>query len=528
MTIQTQQAPDEIINDQWASELLSELPERLSHRILEWADRAPDNEALVDDEVRWTFAELGREVRRATQWLQEQGVRPGDRIMTVGENGRALVVLVLAASELDAWVAIVNARLSAQEVDLIRDNCQPRRIFYTTAVSPEASGHAARHGAETTWQEGMGELAVGELAQTSQEAVKAAGAEQVAAMIYTSGTTGNPKGVMLSHRGIQYIAAVSAGMRRIGPGHRVYGVLPMSHVFGLASVCVGALYNGACLYPVPRFEADTTLKALVDEGISILQGVPAMFARLLERLKQRGQSLEAPELVYISTGGASIDGDLKRRVEEAFGLSLHAGYGLTEASPTVSQTRADEHHDNLTVGRVIPLMEYRLEPLGDQPLEEGVGELWVRGPNVMLGYYRQPEATRQCLTEDGWLNTGDLARFDEKGFMFIVGRSKELVIRSGFNVYPPDVEAVINEHPEVTLSAVVGRSVPGNEEVIAFVQPESGSMLDETQLRDFLAEYLAPYKRPSEIYIVDSLPATATGKILKGQLREQAQRGVSS
>lgn len=522
------QAPDELIHGRWASELVAELPERLSTRVLELAERQPRQEAIVDGEVRWSYAELAGEVRAAVDWLASLGVRPGDRLMTVSENCRALVVLLLAASEMDAWLAIVNSRLSAKEIDLIRDNCEPRRVFYTTAVSKEARGHGERHGAKTFHHASLGELMIGALADTATEPVHASGAEQVAAMIYTSGTTGTPKGVMLTHRGILYIASISGGMRHLTQGQRVYGVLPMSHVFGLASVCMGSLYNGACLYPVPRFEAPALARALVDERISVLQGVPAMYARMLEYLKHRNMALDAPALIYISAGGSPLDDDLKRRVEAVFGLTLHNGYGLTEASPTISQTRIDDRHANTTVGRVLPLLEYRLEPLGSADAEAPeTGELWVRGPNVMRGYFRQPEATRACLDDDGWLNTGDIARVDGSGELHIVGRSKELIIRSGFNIYPPDVEAVINEHPEVTLSAVVGRQVAGNEEVIAFVQCEPGATLSEEDLRAFVAERLAPYKRPSEIFLVDALPATATGKILKGHLRRQAQEGHS-
>jgi len=523
---QAMRAPDELINGRWASELLTELPERLSTRVLELAERQPLQAAIVDGDVRWNYTELASEIHAAVDWLVSLGVRPGDRLMTVSENCRSLVVLLLAASEMDAWLAIVNSRLSAKEIDLIRDNCEPRRIFYTTAVSKEARLHGERHAAQTYQHPSLGEMMIGELVDSSPEPVHASGAEQVAAMIYTSGTTGTPKGVMLTHRGILYIASISGGMRNLAAGQRVYGVLPMSHVFGLASVCMGSLYNGACLYLVPRFEAPELVKALVDERISVLQGVPAMYARMLEYFKQQGTVLQAPALVYISAGGSPLDADIKRRVESCFALTLHNGYGLTEASPTISQTRIDEHPASTTVGRVLPLLEYRLERLDNSDEEAPeTGELWVRGPNVMRGYFRQPEATRACLDAEGWLNTGDIARVGADGELFIVGRSKELIIRSGFNVYPPDVEAVLNEHPEVTLSAVVGRQVCGNEEVVAFVQCVPGAAVTEGELRGFAAERLAPYKRPSHIVLVDALPATATGKILKGQLRQQAQEG---
>ncbi|QJQ98986.1 class I adenylate-forming enzyme family protein [Halomonas sp. PGE1] len=523
----THRAPDESIFGRLASELVAELPERLSTRVLDNARRIPNQPALVDGEVRWRYADLGREILEAREWLASLGIRPGDRLMTVGENSRALVVLLLAASELDAWVAIVNSRLTAKEIDLIRDNCLPRRIFYTSEASPDAEAHGCRHGAEPLVHPSLGALRVGRLADSDPEPVAASGAEQVAAMIYTSGTTGPPKGVMLTHRGILYIASISGGMRHLSEGQRVYGVLPMSHVFGLSSVCMGSLYNGACLYAVPRFDAAMLLDALKRERITVLQGVPAMYARTLEFLRQRGQALEAPALIYISAGGSPLDADIKGRVETAFGLTLHNGYGLTEASPTISQTRIDDRHVSNTVGRVLPLLEYRLEPLGasgDKADDcDEVGELWVRGPNVMKGYYRQPEATQACLNQDGWLNTGDIARVDEDDQLYIVGRSKELIIRSGFNIYPPDVEAVINEHPDVTLSAVVGRQVSGNEEVVAFVQCEPGANLEETALRAFISERLAPYKRPTRIVLMDSLPATASGKILKGRLRDMAQ-----
>ncbi|AMD00193.1 class I adenylate-forming enzyme family protein [Halomonas chromatireducens] len=522
------QAPDELIFERLASELVAELPERLSSRVLINAERLPDRPALVDGHVRWCYAELGREIEAAVEWLVESGIRPGDRIMTVGENCRALVVLLLAASELSAWVAIVNSRLSAHEVDSIRDNCQPRRVFYTSEASPEAEAHGLRHGAVAYSHSSLGQLRISALLETAPEPVESSGAEQVAAMIYTSGTTGTPKGVMLTHRGILYIASISGGMRHLSPGQRVYGVLPMSHVFGLSSVCMGSLYNGACLYTVPRFDAAAMLEALDVERITVLQGVPAMYARTLEYLRRQARPLVAPSLSYISAGGSPLDSDTKQRVESTFGLTLHNGYGLTEASPTISQTRIADRFDNNTVGRVLPLLEYRLEPLDDSGENEqgsdDVGELWVRGPNVMKGYFRQPEATRACLNEEGWLNTGDIARFDEDDQLYIVGRSKELIIRSGFNIYPPDVEAVINEHPDVTLSAVVGRQVEGNEEVVAFVQCEPGATLSEAELHAFIGPRLAPYKRPTRLVMMDALPATASGKILKGRLRDMAGR----
>lgn len=517
-------APDEQINGVWASGIAAHLPERLHLAVAEWIDRSPDALAVVDHEVRWTYRDLGAAADTARQWLEAQGLRRGDRLMVVSENSRALVTLLLAASQLDVWVAIINARLAPNEIDAIRDNCQPRRVMYTIDVSPEAAAHGDRHGATTLEVPPLGRLAVGPLDESSAPMpVEERGAGQVAAMIYTSGTTGVPKGVMLTHLGVLFIGRVSGGMRKLQPGKRVYGVLPTSHVFGLSSVCIGSLANGACLYAVPRFEPKALIDTLEQEPIGVLQGVPAMYARALEYLAKRDQPFQPMALEYMSAGGAPLDLDLKNRVESVFGCTLHNGYGLTEASPTVSQTRIGEHHETTTVGKLLPGMSAKLLNNDGIEVPAGeIGELWIKGPNVMKGYFRNERATTDVLTADGWLNTGDLSRFDEQGNLYIVGRSKELIIRSGFNVYPPDVEAVLNSHPDVTLSAVVGRAVPGNEEVIAFVQPVPGSSLTPEVLRAYAAERLSAYKRPSHLVFMETLPATATGKILKSKLRDLA------
>ncbi|MCC5858997.1 MAG: AMP-binding protein [Ectothiorhodospiraceae bacterium] len=527
MTVNTVlRAPDEPINGRPASELLAALPDRISRAALQWAEREPDRPALVDGDVSWSYAELGAAIRGARDLLRSLDVRPGDRIMVLNENSRALIALLLGAAELDVWVAVVSARLSAKEVDTIAGAADPRRLLYTTGVSPEAAAHADRHGAQRRLLPDLGEIAVGLLRERAEpEPVHASGRDQVATLIFTSGTTGVPKGVMLTHRNMLTVAAFTGGLRELGAGDRVYGVLPISHVFGLSSVFLGTLFYGATLQLEARFEPARLAEALEHQGVTVVQGVPAMFQRLLEYLRVQGRELRAPFLRYMSVGGAPLDPAVKERVEQAFGLPLNNGYGLTEAAPTISQTRIHGPHDTISTGPVLPLLEYQLKrDQADAENDPEVGELWVRGPTVMKGYFRRPEATAEVLTADGWLNTGDLARLDGQGNLYIVGRTKELIIRSGFNVYPPDVEAVITEHPDVTLCAVVGRAVEGNEEVVAYVQLVPGSMATATEIRAFASERLAPYKRPSEVVIMDSLPATPTGKILKARLRQQSDK----
>jgi acyl-CoA synthetase (AMP-forming)/AMP-acid ligase II len=225
----------------------------------------------------------------------------------------------------------------------------------------------------------------------------------------------------------------------------------------------------------------------------------------------------------MSSGGSPLDLAVKAGMETLTGAVLHNGYGLTEAAPTVTQTRLDAPRQDDSIGPALTGVELRFVDAAGRDVPEGeIGELWVRGPNVMKGYYRDPELTQHTITADGWLKTGDLCRIDPDGAVFLVGRAKELIIRSGFNVYPAEVEAAFNAHPAVTQCAVIGRKVPGNEEVIAFVQVAAGANVTEPELRAHATQRLAPYKVPAHIVVMASLPASSTGKILKSRLADMA------
>jgi acyl-CoA synthetase (AMP-forming)/AMP-acid ligase II len=506
--------------------LLSSLPSRIDDIVALQAARMPEGEALREGERASTFAQLEASTAAVAQRLAAAGVLPGDRMLVVGENCAALVALLFGIARIGAWPVLVNARLSAREIDAIRDHCAPRRIVYATHVSVEAAEHAARHGAaEPFIVPKMGDLLMGgQDRECLPEPVAAGLATRVGALIYTSGTTGDPKGVMLTHRNPLFIAKVSSTLRRLGPGDRVYGVLPVSHVYGLASVCLGTLFAGACLHLEPRFSPSGFAHALAHFGITVAQGVPAMYARLLEHIKATGQSFAAPQLRFVYAGGSPLDAALKTEVERLTGLTLHNGYGLTESAPTVTQTRLESPRRDCSAGPALPGVELRVvDARGCDVASGDPGELWVRGPNVMRGYYRNTELTARTIDADGWLKTGDVARIEGDGALFIVGRIKELIIRSGFNVYPAEVEAVLNAHPAVTQSAVVGRAAADNEEVVAFVELAPGRAVTVEELAQFAAGRLAPYKRPAEIVILPALPASATGKIRKQMLRAMAE-----
>jgi acyl-CoA synthetase (AMP-forming)/AMP-acid ligase II len=291
-------------------------------------------------------------------------------------------------------------------------------------------------------------------------------------------------------------------------------------------VLLGTLLSGATLYLSWRFDPVAALTALERDKLTVMLGAPAMYALLLEYAKLKGiESLRFPALRIIASASAPLQPALKSAVERVVGMVLHNGYGVTECSPTIAQTRVESPCHDTSIGPVFPGVEVLLIGTDGAAVTDGeVGELRVRGPNVMKGYYRAPQETAAAINSEGWFNTRDLARFEGEN-LFIVGRTKELIVRFGLNVYPAEIEAVLNTHPAVTRSAVIGQSVEGaagDEEVIAFVQLLSGSSTTTTALAEHASLHLAPYKRPSRILVVPEMPTTPTGKIVKGELAKLA------
>ena len=469
--------------------------------------------AIVDHDGReYSYAALNNIIHDVTGRLRRHGIRAGDRVLIVSENSVTYLVAIMALSHLDAWAVLVNARLTEAELARLTEVSDARCAIFTPEASTAAQAHAGYMGAITLGQLPCGDLLVSRVRNTMPEPVEG-GEDQTAALIYTSGTVGEPKGVMLTHGNLLFMCRTSSGLRQIGPDDTTLAVLPGTHIFGLTSVFLAALMGGSRLIVMPRFDADEVLRH-IRRDVTILPAVPQIFSALLKRLKELGIPRPEHTLRYIYAGGAPLDLSLKQRAEAAFGLTLHNGYGLTEASPGIATTRMDAPRSDAAVGRPIPGQEVRIH----EPDEDGVGELWARGPNIMKGYFRNEQATQAALAPDGFLRTGDLARQDPDGTLHIAGRLKELIIHSGFNVYPPEVEAVLTAHPCVSTSAVIGRARNGNEEVLAFVTTQD--RVSETELIDWVRQRMAAYKVPVRVIIADALPQAATGKILKHRLLE--------
>lgn len=490
-----------------------------------WAERAPGRIALVEGSRNYSYFELDKFVCDTADMLRRSGIGPGDRAMIVCENCCAAVVTYFAATRIGAWPVIVNARLADREIDDVRDHSGARRLIYTTAASPRAKAHCLRHGGVVVGSGPFGDIALGPLNESAEaEPVDGTLTSDVAALVYTTGTTGRPKGVMLSHENLLFVARESAKIRDLRPDDGIFAVLPISHILGLTGVLISSLLSGARVHLTSRFDPAAVLSAINKDAISVIIGTPPMYAMLAEYVdRNKHLPVGGQALRLISAAGAPLDAATKAMTEKTFGLTLHNGYGITETSPTITLTRLDAPRTDCSVGRLMPGIEARLAGTDGTPLaQDDIGELFVRGPGVMRGYYKAPAETNQAVDGDGWFKTGDLARI-EGDHLFIVGRSKELIIRFGYNVYPVEVESVLNAHPSVARSAVIGREAEGGEEVLAFVQLKEGYEIQVADLSEFAAQRLAPYKRPSKIYLTDAMPSSPTGKIIKSALTAMAE-----
>ena len=492
-----------------------------------WARETPEAPAVWQDDRPTSYAALQRHITAAAELLRQRGVVGGDRVMIVSENGVTQIALIFAAASLHAWPMVVNPRLSAREVDALRGLAAPRVTLCMVERSAEAAAHAARLGAVTLPGSLPETLAL--LADPDARAPEALPlAQQVGLLMATSGSTGMPKGVLVTHAGLLHFCRVSAEARRMHAGDVVYAVLPISHIFGMATQLLVTLYAGASLYLDARFTPEGLLAALARRRLSMLLGVPTLFVRLLAHLRERGAAPPPHALRYAYVGGAALELPLKREFEAVFGCAMHHGYGMTEYAGSMFITRVDRPRDDASAGELNEGCEVRLvDPHGCDVPQGEVGEIWIRGAGLMLGYYRAPELSAQAMREGGWFNTGDLGRLDAGGALFVCGRSKDMIIRSGFNVYPAEVEAVLNAHPAIHLAAVFGRpAADGNEDVVAAVELEPGQTLEPAAMRGWLEARLAPYKRPTRWIELAALPLLANGKVARHALLERLREGT--
>jgi long-chain acyl-CoA synthetase len=487
-------------------------------------DHPADAIALYSRGRPTTYGELRDQLGAARGGLSGLGVGEGDRVAILCGNSRYFVVAYFAVLGLGAVAVPLNPSSPAPElarqiaaVGAVAVVVDPVAAAAWSAVAAACS--TVEHVIATDASLIDGAIGLEELLSHTPVPIVDVEPSTVAVMIFTSGTAGAPRAAMLSHRNLSSnVEQSQSAVVGVRPGDVVYGVLPLNHIFGLNVVLTLSLARGATVVLVNRFDPATALDTIRERGVTVVPGAPPMWTSWAHFDEAPSDAFAGVRLAL--TGAAKMPEDAMRRLEERFGIRLSEGYGLTEASPTVTSSAGLAIKPG-SIGKVLDGIEVRLvDEQGDEAISGDPGEIWVRGPNVFLGYLDDPEATARALTADGWLRTGDIAVTDADGYLYLVDRVKDLIIVSGFNVYPAEVEDVLALHPGVADVAVVGVPHPHTGEAVkAFVVQAPGAHLDEEQLIAHCAANLARYKCPGKILFVDELPRGLAGKLLRRELR---------
>ena len=483
----------------------------------------PEQDALRVSGQGVTYAQLHGMAARVAGALRASGIEPGDRVAVILPNVPAFPVVYWGILLAGGIVVPMNPLLKAAEINFFFRDSGARLAFVWPDFVPEATTGAEGAGTRIVECGAMspvdGELEPGDPISepTPRED------DDTAIILYTSGTTGRPKGAELTHRNVHLNAHRSASViQEVTPDDVVMGCLPLFHVFGLVVGLNAATIAGASLALIPRFDPAAAIEVIEKERVTIMQGVPTMYAAILNHPMSDG--MDASSLRTCVSGGSAMPLDVMRSFEDKFGCVILEGYGLSETSPVASFNMPDRERKPGTIGVAIPGCEMRCVDLDgiDVPVGE-VGEIAIRGDNVMKGYWNNPEATAEAIP-DGWFRTGDLATMDEEGYFTIVDRKKDMILRGGMNVYPREVEEVIYTHPDVVEVAVV--PLPDEllgEQVGAAVALREGSTATPEEIIDFTRERIAAYKYPRQVWIVPELPKGPTGKILRREVSAPAQ-----
>ncbi len=509
------------------------------------AEKYPDREAIVLGDTRMTYAQVNGAANMVANLLVSRGIEPGDKVALSCANLPYFSIIYYGILKAGAAVVPLNVLLKGREVAYHLGDAEAKAYFcfegtaelpigkegfagfneaagceqfFVVTVDPAADSPI--EGAETFGQALGGQAGTFDTVDTDED--------DTAVILYTSGTTGQPKGAELRHRNMRDNALAGAdlfGADEDNPDIALC-VLPLFHSFGQTVVQNGTFAFGGTVVMLPRFEADAALKTMAKEQVTFFAGVPTMYWGLLGALDDADVDVKelAAHLRVAAAGGSALPVEVHKEFEKRFGVTILEGYGLSETSPVASFSPFGEEVRVGSIGTPIPGVEMKLlQPDTWDEIEspddpDAVGEIAIKGHNIMKGYYNRPEATEESI-QDGWFRSGDLGRRDEDGWYYIVDRSKDMIIRGGYNVYPREIEEVLLTHPDVSLAAVIG--VPHEshgEEIKAVVILNKGASVTEDELIAWGKEQMATYKYPRQVTFVDDLPMTATGKILKREL----------
>ncbi len=478
----------------------------------------PDRVAIRLGDDSLSYRDLDGASARVAGLLAERGLGPGDPVAIMLPNVPQFAVGYYGVLRAGGVVVPMNPLLKAREVAYYLTDSGASVIF---------AWHGAGADAEIGAKEAEAEAIVVDPATFDDLLATAAPAPAVAdrseddtaVILYTSGTTGRPKGAELTHANLIKNAEVfSRDLMLIEPDDVIFGGLPLFHSFGQTCTLNTAVAEGATVTMLPRFDPVQALRLLVDHRATVFAGVPTMYSALLH-VPDRGD-YDVSALRVCVSGGAALPVEVLRQFEDAFGCIVLEGYGLSETSPVASFNHPDRERKPGSIGTPIRGVEMRVVDAGGAELPQGeVGEIAIRGHNIMKGYWHKPEATAEAISTDGWFRTGDVGRMDEDGYYYIVDRKKDLIIRGGYNVYPREIEEVLYEHPAVAEVAVIGMPhAELGEEVGAAVVLKPGIPVTADELQGFVKAQVAAYKYPRRVWFVDALPKGATGKILKREI----------
>jgi fatty-acyl-CoA synthase len=488
--------------------------------------RSPERIAITFEGRDLTYQQVQAEVEKLAGRLHRLGVQRGDRVAFLGLNQPFFFFVMFATARLGAIYVPLNFRLSGPElvaivadaeVGLLIADDEHREIIATVRADMGSVKHFVSEKGPAGWES----LEDGE--DSASEAVRV-DQDEVAMLMYTSGTTGRAKGVMLTHGNFWWNNSNQMHAFDVLTGDVTLAVAPLFHMGGLNAIVLVVLQKGGRVVLHRNFDAAAALADIQRYKVTTMFGVPAMFQLMAQQ--PDFDAVDLSSIRFLICGGAPCAEPLLK-IWDRRGVAIQQGYGMTETSPTVTMLTPEFALSKLgSSGRTPLFTEVRLIAIDGQPITEPrvQGEILTRGPNVMLGYWRNPEATAAAIDEDGWLRTGDIGWMDEEGFLTISDRVKDMIISGGENVYPAEIENVIFDHPSVVDAAVIGVPDPKwGETICAVLTLKEGHSVDIDGLRDFLEKRLARYKLPRRLEVFAALPRTATGKILKSELRKLIQ-----
>jgi long-chain acyl-CoA synthetase len=497
---------------------MTNLAENLAATVADDGDRL----AIKLDDIELNYAVLDQASARAAAVLAAAGVEPGDRVGIMLPNVPYFPFAFYGAMRLGAVVVPLNPLLKGREVAFHLKDSGAKAILGWHQFEEPAREGAAQAGAELIIvQPGEFEERLGAVEPLTDIADR--GDDDTALILYTSGTTGTPKGAELTHGNLRAAAKVAVDLVESGPQTVTLGALPLFHVFGLTCSLNAAVRAMGSVTLLPRFEPAKALEMIQRDGVTTLLGVPTMYSAMLHDEQADGADTSTLDLCV--SGGAAMPVEVLRAFEERFDCKVLEGYGLSETCGIGSFNRPDIERKPGSIGLPVERVEMKVVDDDGKEVPQGeVGEILIRGPVVMKGYWNREDATADAFDDDGWFRTGDMAKVDEDGYFFIVDRKKEMIIRGGFNIYPRELEEVLYEHPAVREAAVIGLPHESlGEEVGAAIALKEGARAETSELRDYMKERVAAYKYPRVVWIVDELPKGPTGKILKREVEAPSE-----